>query len=95
MALDGQLLRELEHPIHTLIKKQLGFSEPKLLEESLKSIQQGGDKDDLTRRLANLLDQRKAIKLSDKICELVDEFCLARDLPQINNTAVSKKIARI
>ena len=91
MALDGQLLRELEHPIHTLIKKQLGFSEPKLLEESLKSIQQGGDKDDLTRRLANLLDQRKAIKLSDKICELVDEFCLARDLPQINNTAVSKK----
>ena len=42
-------------------------------------------------RLSTSLDERKAIKLSDKICEAVDEFLLARDLPQLNNTAVSHK----
>ena len=55
MALQGSLLRELEPSIHTLIKKQLGFSEPTLLSASLNCLQQGGDKDELSRKFKHFL----------------------------------------
>jgi U4/U6 small nuclear ribonucleoprotein PRP3 len=38
-----------------------------------------------------LLEQRKASKLSDKICDAVDEFLLARDLPKLNHSNGSRK----
>ena len=47
MALNGSHLRELEPSIHSLIKKQLGFSEPTLLKASMNCLQQGGNRDDL------------------------------------------------
>ena len=89
--LQTELLTELEPSIHQIIKKQLGFSEPTLLSASLNCLQQGGNREELTRRLCTILDHKKASRLSDRICEAVDEFLLARDLPQINGSAVTKK----
>lgn len=91
MALPASLLGELEPSIHNLIKRQLGFSEPTLLSASINCLQQGGDKEALTKRLCTLLDHRQAGKLSDKICDAVDEFCLARDLPMITQQQSSRK----
>ena len=36
-----------------------------------------------TERLTSQLDQRKASKLSDLICDAVDEYCVARDMPKV------------
>ena len=51
MALNGSHLRELEPSIHSLIKKQLGFSEPTLLKASMNCLQQGGNRDDLEGKI--------------------------------------------
>lgn len=37
------------------------------------------------------MDHKKASRLSDKICDAVDEFLLARDLPQLNGSALPRK----
>lgn len=50
MALQGDLITEIEPSIHGIIKKQLGFSEPTLLSASLNCLQHGGNRDELTRK---------------------------------------------
>ena len=51
MSLRADLLAELKPSIHRIIKKHLGFSEETLLSASMSSLQHGGDKDELTRKL--------------------------------------------
>ena len=44
-----------------------------------------------SERLCTILDHKKAGKLSDKICNAVDDFLLARDLPQLNGSNLPRK----
>ena len=89
--MDPTLLNELEVSVHHLIKKQLGFSEPTILQVSLNCLKQGVEKEELTRRLGTRLDQSKAHKLSDKIWDTADEFLLSRDLPALNGSSIPRK----
>merc|ERR1712212_356262 len=92
MPLQAEMLAELKPSIHRIIKQLLGFSEETILSESLNSIQRGVDKFELTRRLdKTIMDSKKASRLSDKIYNAVDEFLLARDLPQLNESVKSRK----
>lgn len=50
MALQGDLLIDLEPQVHNIIKKQLGFSEPTLLSASINCLQHGGNREELTRK---------------------------------------------
>ena len=53
MPLKAEMLDELKPSIHRIIKQLLGFSEERLLTESLSSIQHGVDKFELTRKLSS------------------------------------------
>ena len=89
--MDPTLVNELEVTVHHLIKKQLGFSEPTILQVSLNCLKQGAKKEELTHRLGTRLDQSKAHKLSDKIWDAADEFLLSRDLPPLNGSSIPRK----
>ncbi len=80
-------LSKLEPSVHAVVKEMLGFSEPKVLQATMDAVQAGGDTEDIKTRLAELMERRKASKLAVKISATVNDFCVAHDLPTMEENS--------
>eukprot|EP00096_Caligus_rogercresseyi_P011575 TRINITY_DN4580_c0_g1_i1.p1 TRINITY_DN4580_c0_g1~~TRINITY_DN4580_c0_g1_i1.p1 ORF type:complete len:642 (+),score=245.78 TRINITY_DN4580_c0_g1_i1:85-2010(+) len=78
--LNGEHIKDLEPEVRNVIKKFMGFSEPALLSAALAAIMQGGGTERIIVKLATLVDYKKAEKLASRIWDVVDDFCISREL---------------
>jgi len=76
--LDESDLSELEPQIFKIFKKELGFFEADILSNTMSAIHEGIDRDGLESRLTNMLEVKKAHKLTDEVWGIVSEFYLLK-----------------
>ena len=65
--MDETELSELEPQIFKIFKNQLGFFDNNILSSTMEAIHQGIDRGGLESRLASLMDQKKANRLSEEV----------------------------
>jgi len=76
--LDESDLSELEPQIFKIFKKELGFFDSDILSETMTAIHEGVEQDGLESRLSNMMDLKKANKLSNEVWGIVSEFHLLK-----------------
>lgn len=76
--LDESDLSELEPQIFKIFKKELGFFESDILSNTMSAIHEGIERDGLESRLANMMEVKKAHKLTDEVWGIVSEFYLLK-----------------
>ncbi|KAJ9589018.1 hypothetical protein L9F63_017713 [Diploptera punctata] len=73
-ALSKKDLDEIKPYIDKTVQKFLGFSEPSLVTAALNCLTSGYDRRKTTNKLASLLDDKKAARLTERIFDLADEL---------------------
>ena len=68
--LDESDLSELEPQIFKIFKKELGFFDSDILSETMTAIHEGVEQDGLESRLSNMMDLKKANKLSNEVINI-------------------------
>ncbi|PSN57416.1 U4/U6 small nuclear ribonucleoprotein Prp3 [Blattella germanica] len=73
-SLSKKDIEEIKPYIDRTVQKFLGFSEPSLVTAALNCLNSGYDKRKTTNKLASLLDEKKAARLTERIFDLADEL---------------------
>eukprot|EP00092_Neocalanus_flemingeri_P090233 GFUD01114269.1.p1 GENE.GFUD01114269.1~~GFUD01114269.1.p1 ORF type:complete len:521 (-),score=174.20 GFUD01114269.1:462-2024(-) len=76
--LDEEDLSELEPQIFKIFKKELGFCDSDILSNTMTAIHEGIERDGLESRLANLMEVKKAHKLTDEVWGIVSEYYMLK-----------------
>ena len=69
--LDESDLSDLEPQIFKIFKKELGFFEGDVLSNTMSAIHEGTDREGLEARLANMMEVKKAHKLTNEVCQIM------------------------
>jgi len=78
IQLDETDLSELEPQIFKIFKKELGFFESDILSNTMSAIHEGVEREGLESRLANMMETKKARKLTDEVWGIVSEFYMLK-----------------
>lgn len=71
-ALSRKEADDIKPHLDKTIQKFLGFNEPSLVSTALNCLSSGYDKNKTARTLSSLLDESKAVKLADRIFDILD-----------------------
>lgn len=73
-SLSKKDVEEIKPYVDRTVQKFLGFSEPSLVTAALNCLTSGYDKRKTSNRLASLLDEKKAARLTERIFDLAEEL---------------------
>ncbi|KAJ4430055.1 hypothetical protein ANN_22263 [Periplaneta americana] len=73
-SLSKKDIEEIKPYVDKTVQKFLGFSEPSLVTAALNCLTSGYDKRKTTNKLASLLDDKKAARLTERIFDLAEEL---------------------